>query len=107
MDPRHFPDPLTFDPTRWLASSTDVFEELDVTPATSSPSKKSLPELAFSVGAHSCLGRNLAMLELRALIAFVLHRYEIALKEGTELDTVLKLTMMPKNGVWVTLRERA
>ncbi|RUS16717.1 cytochrome P450 [Endogone sp. FLAS-F59071] len=105
MNPRHFPNPFIFDPNRWLTSSSEAFEELD-TYNTQAPSKKSLPELVFSAGAHACLGRNLAMLEIRVLLMFVINRFDIAPKEGTKLDTVFKLTLLPKEGVWLTLKDR-
>lgn len=105
MNPRHFPNPFTFYPNRWLASSSEAFEELD-TFAFQASSKKSLPELGFSVGAHACLGRNLAMLELRVLLAFVINRFDITPKEGTKLDTKFKVTLLPKDGVWLTLKDR-
>lgn len=102
MDPTIFPNPSQFNPSRWLDNSVDIFQDIDQDSV-----KSALPELAFSIGTHACLGRNLAMLELRGVLAFLVNRYELTLKPGTTIDTQAALTMLPKGGIWVNLKERA
>ncbi|RUS26455.1 cytochrome P450 [Jimgerdemannia flammicorona] len=118
-----FPDPSKFDPSRWLSnSSASIFEDLAsaaaaptgesvAEPAKDTPSSASnpLPELAFGLGAHACLGRNLAMLELRAVLAIVLARFELLPREGEENEDVKSMTVFtlaPVGGVWLRVRER-
>ncbi|KAB2572194.1 putative benzoate 4-monooxygenase cytochrome p450 protein [Lasiodiplodia theobromae] len=69
-DPRNFPKPEDFIPERW----------------------SSMPELAlhkealipFSAGTYACVGKPLAMMELRMAVAMVVRRFEIALADPVE-----------------------
>jgi len=41
----------------------------------------------FSVGPRACVGRNLAVLELQIIVASIMRRYDIVLREGETLET--------------------
>lgn len=63
-DPRHFHDPETFDPSRWLNSE---FE-------------KSLPKGAyfpFGAGSRKCLGEYFALAESRLILLFIGSRFRL------------------------------
>lgn len=91
MNPRIFPDPERFDPTRWLDNSPN--------------DQHTFPELSFTLGQHSCLGKNLAILELRTVIACTINEFKCTLKPGNRIETKVVLTTKPRYGVW-TLFER-
>ncbi|RUS19689.1 cytochrome P450 [Endogone sp. FLAS-F59071] len=90
-DPTLFPEPDKFDPYRWLESETTA----------------KLPDMVFNMGAHSCVGRPLAMLELRLALALLVNRFEMRLKPGFKVETKFGITMMPKHGVWLEFKERS
>ncbi len=60
--PEYYPDPMRFDPARWL---------------TTEPSRRA--HLAFGGGAHICLGMNLARLHTPVVLAELLRNYDVAL----------------------------
>ncbi|KAI8312790.1 Cytochrome P450 monooxygenase orf5 [Colletotrichum sp. SAR11_240] len=64
-DPKIFPDPETFKPTRWL----DPEERKRMEPYF----------IPFSTGARGCIGRNISYLEQIMMLASLVHRYEFAL----------------------------
>ncbi|TGO81066.1 hypothetical protein BPOR_1379g00010 [Botrytis porri] len=81
QNPDIFPDPLTFNPYRWLTS----------TPANNSSSTTLTPDktlekylVAFSKGSRSCAGINLAKAEILLTLATIFRRYEV--QELVETD---------------------
>lgn len=118
MNPDIFPNPDKFDPTRWLRpedkinsgvengfdsmTSDNIRDPSSVTPET----QYNFPDLSFTLGTHSCLGKNLAILELRTVIACVMNQFTCTLKEGSVIDTKVVLTTKPRFGVWVHFQKR-
>ncbi|KAH6665171.1 putative benzoate 4-monooxygenase cytochrome P450 [Halenospora varia] len=66
-----FPNPLVFNPDRWLGDPTEMTEM-----------KKWF--WAFSSGGRMCIGLHLAMAEMTTLTAAVYRTYRTRVKEGTE-----------------------
>lgn len=64
-DPDAFPDPESFRPSRWLETNSEA-----------SLNKMREAFVPFSVGRHSCLGRNLAEFELTVLVAAFFLRFD-------------------------------
>jgi len=60
--PEYFPDPMRFDPSRWLSAE---------------PSRRT--HLTFGGGAHICLGMNIARLHAPVVLAELLRHYDVAL----------------------------
>ncbi|KAJ7146770.1 cytochrome P450 [Mycena epipterygia] len=71
-DPRYFsPDPERFMPERWLAAEDD--------PAFILNQDAFIP---FSTGPANCVGKNLAMLEIRMVVAYLMQAFEIRFVDG-------------------------
>jgi cytochrome P450 len=74
-DPRNFTDPEKFWPDRWLiaAGSQPYAGKLIHSPAAFIP---------FSYGPANCVGKNLALLEMRMLICHFMQKLEVRFVEG-------------------------
>lgn len=62
--------------------------------------------LTFGAGKRSCLGKNIAMLELHKLVAAMLLRFRIELAEPTKEWTVKNAWILNQTGLEVALVER-
>ncbi|CAG0891411.1 unnamed protein product [Darwinula stevensoni] len=74
FDPKYWPDPFKFDPTRFLES--------DGTLKTKIPSF-----LPFSLGKRQCLGESLAKMELFIFITVFMQRFSFRLPEGATMPS--------------------
>lgn len=87
-DPRVFPNPDSFLPERWLE------------PDDMSSEAKTL-FMPFSSGPRVCLGKNLAMMELKLITSVLVRRFNIQVAPDTTEDS-MRLTdhflTMPKAG---------
>lgn len=72
-DPKVFPRPDDFLPERWITKSPDLL------------TKDSL-FFPFSLGRDSCVGKPLAIMELRVAIALVLRRFDVRAAERGQVD---------------------
>jgi len=65
---------------------------------------------SFSVGPRDCLGRNLAMLEMRLVIINLLTRYELELQGSFEelmASSQEAMSILAKDGIWIQFTSRA
>ena len=95
---RHFPNPLAFQPERWLTEAGAG--------AASSAKRVSMP---FGAGPRVCPGRYLALLEMKMAMAMLLTHFDIeavTTPDGGEAVEHLAFTMMPV-GLKMRLRERS
>ncbi|KAJ7477012.1 cytochrome P450 [Mycena galericulata] len=98
-DTRYFsPHPEQYIPERWLASSEDKFvcnEDAFI---------------PFSTGPANCAGKNLAMLELRMVVAWVMQAFEMRFAEGYDTrsweEELKDYFVMQKGGMPVALTSR-
>ena len=97
LSERHFPNPLAFQPERWLSQGNAG--------AASSAKRVSMP---FGAGPRVCPGRYLALLEMKMAMAMLLTHFEIeavTTPDGGEAVERLAFTMMPV-GLRMRLNER-
>jgi cytochrome P450 len=70
---RNFTQPDRFAPERWLTQGKEE---------DASKKEDRVAFQPFSVGSTGCIGRNLARMELRIILARLLGRYNIAIPSG-------------------------
>ena len=81
-------------PERWLDSDSEKIKYMDH------------HILSFGAGKRTCLGRNIAMLELTKLVPALILRYDIELFEPQKEWTVLSSFVVRQEGLSVTLSRR-
>jgi cytochrome P450 len=99
LEAQHFPEPLRFDPQRWLG------EPGQASHSASSGKRISMP---FGAGPRVCPGRYLALLEMKMALAMLLAHFDIMAvdtPDGGEPRENLAFTMAPV-GLKMRLRER-
>ncbi|OWA54867.1 Cytochrome P450 2J6 [Hypsibius exemplaris] len=72
-DPKFFPNPEKFDPTRFLDAEGKFVKSQNV--------------VSFSVGKRACLGENLAQMELFLLFTNLLHKFELVVPAGATVSS--------------------
>jgi cytochrome P450 len=77
-----YEDPLRFDPQRWEKISPTPYEYV-----------------GFGAGAHSCLGRNLALLEMKVILCMLIQRFRLNLVSGSKIDRGMRISFVPKQGM--------
>ena len=68
----------TFDPSRWLSPLSSADSAASKTSSISAFNP-------FSLGPRNCLGRNLAYLEMRLILARVLYTFDLEAPEGEQV----------------------
>jgi cytochrome P450 len=97
LEERHFPDPMRFDPERWLGGEGAGHG--------GSSRRVSMP---FGGGPRICPGRYLALFEIKMAMAILLASFEIEAvdtPDGSEAREHLAITMAP-TGLTMRLSER-
>lgn len=90
-DARFFPDPLQFDPGRWLEG------------ARKPPRYAYFP---FGAGPRSCIGAGFAMLEMTAALPMLLRRFEIELVDDSPVELLPAVTLRPGREIVLRVHER-
>jgi cytochrome P450 len=84
-DPRHFPDPLRFDPERFTAEN-----------------KAGRPKFVyfpFGAGHRQCIGESFAWMEMTLVLATLAQRWQLRLVPGQTIAIQPKITLRPKYGI--------
>jgi len=90
-DPRWWPDPETFDPTRFLVTDR------------TRPRSAYLP---FGGGRRICIGQSFALMEMVLIASIMAQRFTFDLVPGHHVEPEATLTLRPKHGVHVVGRRR-
>lgn len=96
-DAQYFPDPLKFNPDRFISYSTNENLAEKVSPFAYIP---------FSAGARNCIGQKFAMLEVKSAVSKILRHFEL-LPVGDEPEVVSELVLRTKNGVQLGFKLRS
>ncbi|KAG7090560.1 hypothetical protein E1B28_009668 [Marasmius oreades] len=110
-DSRNFsPFPEEFIPERWL----DEGERLKLEPSifkNAEYNHDTQAFLAFSAGPANCVGRKLAMMEMRIVVCMLMKKFEVefakGMMQGRFEDTVLDYYTMQVGKLWVRLKEKS
>jgi cytochrome P450 len=92
-DPSLWDDPETFDPDRFTPERAAGRHRMAYYP--------------FSDGPRVCIGKAFSMMEATLVLAMVAQRYRLELDRARPVEIHASLTLRPKNGLWMTLREEA
>ena len=90
--PECFPDPLRFDPERWLPERAKSIHRYSYFP--------------FGGGPRICIGNHFAMMEAILLMASLIRRFRLELVPGETLDFLPAITLRPAHGLRMRLRAR-
>lgn len=82
-DPTLYPEPLRFDPDRWLSK-----------PVSELPKGAFIP---FSVGAQKCIGDHFAMTEMAIIVATIASRWSLVPAAGNRVREKVLATVHPGN----------
>lgn len=95
VDDARFGHAAEFDPDRWLKSEAERGCPHDTSAF-----------VPFGSGPRFCPGRNLALLEIRTVLAMLCRNFEVTLADSARpVEELLAFTMMPRN-LQVRLRKR-
>ncbi|KAI3947225.1 hypothetical protein MKX01_019878 [Papaver californicum] len=89
-------DCMKFKPERWLSNDGYRFEA----------PKDGYKFVAFNAGPRTCLGKDLAYLQMKSVAAAILLRYRLSLVPGHRVEQKMSLTLFMKNGLRVNLHSR-
>ncbi|XP_010541445.1 PREDICTED: cytochrome P450 86A1-like [Tarenaya hassleriana] len=89
-------DCLQFRPDRWLSAEGDRFE----------PPKDGYKFVAFNAGPRTCLGKDLAYLQMKSVASAVLLRYRLSPVPGHRVQQKMSLTLFMQNGLRVLMQPR-
>ncbi|KIW05638.1 uncharacterized protein PV09_03509 [Verruconis gallopava] len=80
-DPRYFKEATVFRPERWLEDQQAewIYDRRAFIP--------------FSTGSYKCIGNNLAMMEMRAVAANIVHKFDVVAAPGEDFTTIENKTM--------------
>jgi cytochrome P450 len=86
--PSVWPDPDAFRPERFLPGAAIVPRSF----------------IPFSVGGRACIGRSIALMEMSALVAAILARFEVRIDPGPPVELAAASTMHPRSRVLFRLQ---
>jgi cytochrome P450 len=92
-DPRVFPDPLRFDPDRFLPEAGS-----------------DRPDWAyplFGAGTRKCIGAGFAMLEAKLVLAELGRRWRLRLDPAHPVVPQARVSLRPRDGLWMRTQARA
>jgi cytochrome P450 len=92
-DPRYYPEPDRFEPSRWSAEAKAARPKFSYFP--------------FGGGPRVCLGESFAWMEGVLVLATLAQRWRIQLVPGHPVEPQPLITLRPKFGMQMTLQRRS
>lgn len=89
-DARWWPDPLRFDPQRWLGERA--------------PSRPKYAYFPFGGGARACIGEAFAWMEAMLVLATLGRRWRLELEPGYRLKLHATITLRPRGGMGMVVK---
>ncbi len=62
--------------------------------------------MPFGAGPRSCIGKDFALMETQIVLAMIVANFHVDIVPGQTLTPEPKITLRPRNGVWVSFRSR-
>ncbi|KAH0857741.1 hypothetical protein HID58_086002, partial [Brassica napus] len=87
-------DALDFKPERWISESGELKHE---------PSYKFM---AFNAGPRACLGKHLALQQMKIVAVELIQNYDFKFTEGHKIEAVPSIVLRIKNGLSVTVTKK-
>jgi len=97
--PQYWHRPDEFWPERWLDEGAN-----DKAPPV--PKTNALPFIPFNYGPRTCLGMNMAYLEIKIMAVLLLQELDLELAPNQEITYRPAITITAKNGIRVIPRAR-
>ena len=91
-DPRFWDNPEGFDPDRFLPENVAKRHKFAFFP--------------FAAGPRMCIGSAFAMMEMQLVLAMVMQKFRVDLVPGHTIIPEPRVTLRPKGGLFVTLKNR-
>jgi len=91
-DPRWFPDPFGFNPSRWTPEAEAERPRYSYFP--------------FGGGPRICIGESFAWTELILVLATIAQHWELRLVPGHPVELAPLVTLRPKHGMRMTTHRR-
>jgi len=91
-DPRFYPEPLSFDPERWIPDQKRPTHQYTYFP--------------FGGGPRRCIGEQFAWMEGTLVIAAIARNWKFRLVPGHKVDIKPMITLRPKYGMNMIVRKR-
>jgi len=82
-------DPERFDPERFIPERVAA--------------RPRFAYLPFGGGPRQCIGNEFALMEAQLLLAMMAQRYRLRAMPGRVVEPEMRVTLRPRNGVWMTL----
>jgi cytochrome P450 len=92
-DPKYWNEPDLFRPERFAASPDGRWQ----------PPHR-FAYMPFGAGPHLCIGRNLALLEMRCILREIISRFHFEFEAPIEIEPILGIVMRPSSPVTVRIR---
>jgi cytochrome P450 len=86
-----FPDPLTFEPSRFTPESAEA--------------RSVFAYLPFSAGPRQCIGKQFASLEMPLVLAMIIDSFTVTVEPGARIEPEALVTLRPKFGMPVRVKE--
>ncbi|KAM6960618.1 cholesterol side-chain cleavage enzyme, mitochondrial-like [Aplochiton taeniatus] len=86
-DPRVFPKPEQYLPSRWLRTENNYFRSL-----------------GFGFGPRQCLGRRIAETEMQLFLIHMLENFRVEKQRQLEVQSTFELILLPEKPILLTLK---